>query len=82
MIVVNLILILLLINSATTYINYIVGGYVVWFFNATTNTSTTNYSSWVANQTFSLNDDGDINVSSSLVVIEKSMEPQSIPNRT
>lgn len=41
---------------ATTYINHTVGGPIGWFFNSTSNTSFTNYSSWAASQTFNLGD--------------------------
>ncbi|KAL6130787.1 PREDICTED: cucumber peeling cupredoxin-like [Fragaria vesca subsp. vesca] len=41
---------------ATTYINHTVGGLIGWFFNSTSNTSFTNYSSWAASQTFNLGD--------------------------
>ncbi|KAL5565369.1 hypothetical protein UlMin_028533 [Ulmus minor] len=40
----------------TAYLNHTVGGNSGWFFNATTNTPATNYSSWAANQTFNLGD--------------------------
>ena len=66
----------------TAYTNYIVGGNTGWFFNATTNTSATNYSPWAANQTFSFSDDNDTRVSSSLVMIKRLMEPQLTPYRT
>ena len=52
----DLILISLMISSAAAYTNHTVGGDAGWFFNATTTTSATNYSSWAANQTFSLGD--------------------------
>ncbi|PRQ57707.1 putative cupredoxin [Rosa chinensis] len=41
---------------ATKYINHTVGGPIGWFFNSTSNTSFTNYSSWAASQTFNLGD--------------------------
>lgn len=45
------------VSAATTvYHNHTVGGTAGWFFNATTNTPATNYSSWAANQTFNLGD--------------------------
>ncbi|KAA0040008.1 cucumber peeling cupredoxin-like [Cucumis melo var. makuwa] len=40
----------------TAYTNHTVGGPAGWFFNATNNISTTNYSSWAASQTFNLGD--------------------------
>ena len=40
----------------TGYTNHTVGGTVGWFFNSTTNTSATNYSTWAATQTFNLGD--------------------------
>ncbi|KAL1091526.1 hypothetical protein V6Z11_D07G162300 [Gossypium hirsutum] len=49
----------LLITTATVatgYTNHTVGGYAGWFFHSKTNTSATNYTSWAANQTFSLGD--------------------------
>ncbi|KMT00134.1 hypothetical protein BVRB_1g019560 [Beta vulgaris subsp. vulgaris] len=42
--------------SAATYTNHTVGGSSGWFFNATTNTSSANYSTWAASQTFYLGD--------------------------
>ncbi|KNA17437.1 hypothetical protein SOVF_079990 [Spinacia oleracea] len=44
--------------SAATYTNHTVGGPPPsgWFFNATTNTSSTNYSTWAATRTFNLGD--------------------------
>lgn len=44
------------VSAATEYSNYTVGGDAGWFFNATTNTSATNYKSWTANKTFNLGD--------------------------
>lgn len=41
---------------ATKYINHTVGGPTGWFFNSTSNTSFTNYSTWAASQTFNLGD--------------------------
>ncbi|XVF22674.1 hypothetical protein REPUB_Repub12eG0191400 [Reevesia pubescens] len=55
----NLTIIALLITTATVataYTNHTVGGVTGWFFDSNTNTSATNYSSWAANQTFSLGD--------------------------
>jgi hypothetical protein len=43
-------------SAATSYKNYTVGGTAGWFFNSTTNTSATNYSSWASTQTFNLGD--------------------------
>ncbi|KAJ6344289.1 hypothetical protein OIU76_005915 [Salix suchowensis] len=40
----------------TKYINHTVGDSAGWFFNSTTNTTATNYSSWAGSQTFSLGD--------------------------
>lgn len=43
--------------SAASYTNHTVGPPPAgWFFNATTNTSSTNYSTWAATQTFNLGD--------------------------
>ncbi|XP_004492656.1 early nodulin-like protein 18 [Cicer arietinum] len=44
------------VAAATGYRNHTVGGTAGWFFNATSNTSATNYSSWASTQTFSLGD--------------------------
>ena len=52
----NLTVIALLIASAAAYTNHTVGGDAGWFFDSATNTSAANYSSWAANQTFSLGD--------------------------
>ncbi|EXB52071.1 hypothetical protein L484_024621 [Morus notabilis] len=52
----NLTAIALLIASAAAYTNHTVGGDAGWFFESATNTSATDYSSWAANQTFSLGD--------------------------
>uniref|UniRef100_A0A6N2MUK9 C2 domain-containing protein n=1 Tax=Salix viminalis TaxID=40686 RepID=A0A6N2MUK9_SALVM len=41
---------------STKYINHTVGDNAGWFFNSTTNTTATNYSSWAGSQTFSLGD--------------------------
>ncbi|KAF7807822.1 cucumber peeling cupredoxin-like [Senna tora] len=50
----------LLISAATAattvYTNHTVGGDAGWLFNATANTSATNYSSWAATKTFNLGD--------------------------
>ena len=40
----------------TKYTNHTVGGDAGWFFNVTTNTSSANYSSWAATETFHLGD--------------------------
>ncbi|KAL6965124.1 hypothetical protein U1Q18_036179 [Sarracenia purpurea var. burkii] len=42
--------------AATHYTNHTVGGGAGWFFNTTTNTSSFNYTSWAATQTFNLGD--------------------------
>ncbi|PON85145.1 Phytocyanin domain containing protein [Trema orientale] len=47
---------LLMVSTAAAYTNHTVGGNAGWFFNATTNTTAANYSSWAATQTFSLGD--------------------------
>ncbi|KAH7577813.1 hypothetical protein ACOSP7_001136 [Xanthoceras sorbifolium] len=58
----NLMVIALLITvaasdtPATAYTNHTVGGDAGWLFDAKTNKSTTNYTSWAANQTFNLGD--------------------------
>lgn len=58
----NLVVTILLISAAASatpaaaYTNYTVGGPAGWFFNATTNTSSTDFSKWAANQTFNLGD--------------------------
>ncbi|CAK8542263.1 unnamed protein product [Lathyrus sativus] len=54
-------LVLLTTISATAaatggYKNHTVGGTSGWFFNSTTNTPATNYSSWASTQTFNLGD--------------------------
>lgn len=46
----------LLIATADAYTNYTVGGDSGWFFNAATNTSSTNFTDWAASQTFGLGD--------------------------
>ncbi|XP_045805016.1 cucumber peeling cupredoxin-like [Trifolium pratense] len=43
-------------SAITGYQNHTVGGTAGWFFNSTTNTSATNYSSWASTQTFNLGD--------------------------
>lgn len=42
--------------AATEYTNHTVGGDAGWVFNATTNTSATNFTAWAASQTFNLGD--------------------------
>ncbi|KAL5058421.1 hypothetical protein RYX36_030025 [Vicia faba] len=42
--------------AATEYKNHTVGGTSGWFFNSTTNTPATNYSSWASTQIFNLGD--------------------------
>ncbi|KAH0980408.1 hypothetical protein GBA52_007585 [Prunus armeniaca] len=55
---------------ATQYTNHTVGGPTGWFFNATTNSSFANYSSWAASQTFNLGDYLIFNTSTNQTVIE------------
>ncbi|XP_050386104.1 cucumber peeling cupredoxin-like [Argentina anserina] len=43
-------------SPVTKYVNHTVGGSIGWYFNSTSNTSFTNYSSWAASQTFNLGD--------------------------
>jgi len=43
-------------SPAPAYKNHTVGGADGWFFNATSNTTSGNYSSWAATETFSLGD--------------------------
>ena len=40
----------------TAYTNHTVGGAAGWFFNSTTNTSATNFTTWAATQKFNLGD--------------------------
>lgn len=47
---------LLIVTASAGYTNHTVGGDSGWFFNATANTSTANFSSWAATQTFNLGD--------------------------
>jgi hypothetical protein len=60
--ILHLAIIAVLITAATSqappirYINHTVGDNAGWFFNSTTNTTATNYSSWAASQTFNLGD--------------------------
>ncbi|CAJ1815487.1 unnamed protein product [Sphenostylis stenocarpa] len=58
--------------SATTtgYHNHTVGGDAGWFFNSTTNTTATNYTSWASNQTFDLGDYLIFNTSSNQTVVQ------------
>ncbi|XP_031376690.1 cucumber peeling cupredoxin-like isoform X2 [Punica granatum] len=46
----------LLVATAAAYTNHTVGGEPGWFFNATANTSSANFSDWAASQTFGLGD--------------------------
>ncbi|KAJ9563655.1 hypothetical protein OSB04_008815 [Centaurea solstitialis] len=46
----------LFITSAAAYTNHTVGGTAGWLFDPNTNTSSANYASWAANQTFDLGD--------------------------
>ena len=43
-------------SPAPAYKNHTVGGADGWFFNATSNTTSGNYSSWAATETFYLGD--------------------------
>ncbi|KAG6749416.1 hypothetical protein POTOM_046462 [Populus tomentosa] len=60
--ILHLITVAILITAATSqapptkYVNHTVGDTASWFFNSTTNTTATNYSSWAASQTFNLGD--------------------------
>ncbi|KAI4356846.1 hypothetical protein L6164_000833 [Bauhinia variegata] len=56
--------------SAAGYSNHTVGGKLGWFFNATTNTSATNYTAWAAAQTFALGDYLIFNTNSNQTVIQ------------
>lgn len=42
--------------AATVYTNHTVGDAAGWFFNTTTNKTSTDYSSWAATKTFNLGD--------------------------
>lgn len=53
---VHLTLIALFITGAAAYTNHTVGGSAGWLFDQNTNTSSANYASWAANQTFDLGD--------------------------
>ncbi|KAF4386809.1 hypothetical protein F8388_006764 [Cannabis sativa] len=67
----NLILFsVLIVSTALASTNHTVGGNAGWFFNATTNSSATNYTSWAAKQTFSLGDLLIFNTNSKQIVIE------------
>ncbi|CAL0328125.1 unnamed protein product [Lupinus luteus] len=57
-------------SAATGYHNHTVGGTAGWFFNSTTNTPSTNYSSWAASQTFNLGDYLIFNTNSNETVIQ------------
>ncbi|KAI3744350.1 hypothetical protein L1987_57429 [Smallanthus sonchifolius] len=52
----QLALLALFITGATAYTNHTVGGPAGWLFDPKTNTSSANYASWAANQTFHLGD--------------------------
>ncbi|KAI8023638.1 Uclacyanin 1 [Camellia lanceoleosa] len=56
--------------AATQYTNHTVGGVSGWFFNTTTNTSSTNYTSWAASQTFNLGDYLIFNTNTNQTVIQ------------
>ncbi|XAR63145.1 hypothetical protein NMG60_11022983 [Bertholletia excelsa] len=56
--------------AATVYTNHTVGDNLGWFFNATTNTSSANYTSWAAKQTFNLGDYLIFNTNSNQTVIQ------------
>ncbi|XP_062090172.1 early nodulin-like protein 18 [Humulus lupulus] len=67
----NLILIwVLIVSTAAANTNHTVGGSAGWFFNATTNSSATNYTSWAAKQTFSVGDFLIFQTNSNQTVIE------------
>ncbi|OIV98738.1 hypothetical protein TanjilG_24909 [Lupinus angustifolius] len=63
-------LLLTAVSAATGYHNHTVGGTAGWFFNSTTNTPSTNYSSWAASQTFNLGDYLIFNTNSNQTVIQ------------
>ncbi|CAL5397962.1 unnamed protein product [Camellia sinensis] len=56
--------------AATQYTNHTVGGASGWFFNTTTNTSSANYTSWAASQTFNLGDYLIFNTNTNQTVIQ------------
>ncbi|XP_061962517.1 early nodulin-like protein 18 [Populus nigra] len=74
--ILHLITMAVLITAAATqapptkYINHTVGDNAGWFFNFTTNTTATNYSSWAASQTFNLGDYLIFKTSSNQMVIQ------------
>ncbi|KAG6748014.1 hypothetical protein POTOM_047909 [Populus tomentosa] len=74
--ILHLITMAILITAATSqapptkYINHTVGDNAGWFFNSTTNTTATNYSSWAASQTFNLGDYLIFKTSSNQTVIQ------------
>ncbi|KAE9622055.1 hypothetical protein Lal_00032868 [Lupinus albus] len=57
-------------SAATGYHNHTVGGTAGWLFNSTTNTPSTNYSSWAASQSFNLGDYLIFNTNSNQSVIQ------------
>ncbi|KAF5732977.1 Early nodulin-like protein 18 isoform 1 [Tripterygium wilfordii] len=57
-------------ESATVYTNHTVGGPDGWFFNATTNTSATNYTAWAVSETFNLGDFLVFNTNSNQSVVQ------------
>ncbi|KAK7394864.1 hypothetical protein VNO78_15405 [Psophocarpus tetragonolobus] len=59
------------VSAATTgYHNHTVGGAAGWFFNSTTYTPATNYSSWASTQTFDLGDYLIFNTNSNQTVVQ------------
>lgn len=57
-------------TPATAYNNHTVGGAAGWFFNTTTNKTSTNYSAWAAAQTFNLGEYLIFNTNTNQTVIQ------------
>lgn len=57
-------------TAAAAYTNHTVGGAAGWLFNAATNTSSTNYTSWSNSQAFSLGDYLIFNTTSNQTVVQ------------
>ncbi|OUZ99469.1 Plastocyanin-like [Macleaya cordata] len=57
-------------SAAPPYTNHTVGGSAGWFFNTSTNSSSTDYSKWAADQTFNLGDFLIFNTNTNQTVIQ------------
>ncbi|XP_060668719.1 early nodulin-like protein 18 [Ziziphus jujuba] len=57
-------------TPTTSYTNHTVGGPAGWFFNSSTNSSATNYSSWASSQIFNLGDFLIFNTNTNQTVIQ------------